>query len=144
MGTIVVHAGSPKAGSSSIQTWLARNAATLRERHGVGIVVARSREAGNEGRRLHVDPYESGGVNSGAFIFAYLAFNRSPRTLDVFFGGLDRAAGEHPITVVSSEGFAQFIAAGDTQFLERLDALGASHEVRVAYYFRPQHTCLEA
>ena len=39
MGTVLLHAGMPKTGSTSIQTWLGRHATELRDAHGVAVVV---------------------------------------------------------------------------------------------------------
>jgi hypothetical protein len=147
MGTVVLHAGIPKAGSSSIQSWLANNAPVLRSRLGVGLMVARNRTLpGERHRRLCVEEYASGGMNSGTFVTAYVGFKRSTRILDSFFAGVAEFASRHRLSVVSSENFAQLFSAngGDGPFLSRLDDLAREHRVRVAYYIRPQHSCLEA
>jgi hypothetical protein len=147
MGTVVLHAGIPKAGSSSIQSWLANNAESLRSQLGIGLMVVRSRNLpGEKHARLRVEEYASGGMNSGRFARAYIGFKRSPRILDSFFAGVTEFADHHRVSVVSSESFAQLFSAGggDAPFLSRLDGLAREHRVRVAYYIRPQHTCLEA
>src|SRR5215218_4913371 len=41
MGTIVIHAGMPKTGSTSLQRWLAKECRPLVDEHGVRVVVAR-------------------------------------------------------------------------------------------------------
>jgi hypothetical protein len=147
MGTVVLHAGIPKAGSSSIQSWLANNAPTLRSQFGVGTMVVRNRVLpGETHARLRVEEYASGGINSGTFAQAYVGFKRSTRILDAFFGGVAEFADRHRVSVISSENFAQLFSTngGDGPFLASLDGLAKGHEVRVAYYFRPQHSCLEA
>jgi hypothetical protein len=147
VGTVVLHAGMPKAGSSSIQTWLVNNAQMLRSRMGVGLMVVRNRLLpGEQHERLCVEEYASGGMNSGQFVRAYLGFKRSTRILDSFFAGVAEFADRHPVSVVSSESFAQLFASddGDDLFLSSLDELARRHRVRVAYYVRPQHSCLEA
>jgi hypothetical protein len=147
MGTIVLHAGMPKTGSSSIQHWLADNAGLLRSERDIALMVVRNRVLeGEQHARLSVEEYTSGGANSGGFAAAYLGFNRSPRLLDRFIEGVAGIAGRYPTTVISSEYFAQFFAADrdDDPFLAALDELSRVHPVRVAYYFRPQDACLEA
>jgi hypothetical protein len=146
MGTVVLHAGIPKTGSSSIQTWIAHNAAALESELDLGLMIVRSRVAPGDGHaRLHVDRYESGGFNSGAFVRVYLGFKRDPRSLGRLFDGIARFAERHPVSVISSESFAQLFTDGtEHAFLTRLDDLARTHPVRVAYYFRPQHSCLEA
>jgi hypothetical protein len=146
MGTIVLHAGMPKTGSSSIQHWLADNAGLLRSQRDTGLMVVRNRVLeGEQHARLHVEEYASGGANSGGFAAAYLGFKRSRNLLDRFVDGVADMAGKYPTTVISSEYFAQFFGAnGDDDFVAALDELAGVHQVRVAYYFRPQDACLEA
>jgi hypothetical protein len=147
MGTIVWHVGIPKAGSSSIQRWLGANAATLRSTHDTCVMVVRNRkEPGDTQNRLWVDEYDSGDVNSGAFGRAYLAFDRSARSIDRLVTGVMAIADRHRTSIITGESFAQFLArdGGDMQFLAALDRVATAHVVRVAYYFRPQHTCIEA
>ena len=139
MGTIVLHAGMPKAGSTSIQSWLAADAVSLRDQ-GVRIAVATDRGS----HQVRVIPYESGSVLSGDFLYGYLGFGRDAGVLGRFIDGLDQVARDAPITVVSAEGFANFFAPLDAQFVGALDQLASSHDVRVAYYVRPQHTSMEA
>jgi hypothetical protein len=146
MGTIVVHAGMPKTGSSSIQHWLADSAELLRSRRDIGLMVVRNRVLeGEQHARLQVEEYTSGGANSGGFAAAYLGFKRSRNLLNRFVEGVAELAGKYSTTVISSEYFAQFFAADDDDdFLAALDELAVVHRVRVAYYFRPQDACLEA
>ncbi len=147
MGTVVLHAGIPKTGSSSIQSWLANNAEVLRSQLGVRLMVARNRILpGEKRRRLRVEEYASGGMNSGTFVQAYVGFKRSTRILDSFFAGVAEFATRHGLSVISSENFAQLFSVdgGDGPFLQSLDDLAREHRVRVAYYVRPQHSCLEA
>lgn len=146
MGTIILHAGIPKAGSSTIQEWLARKSGTLRSR-GSEVAVVRSRlRPGDSHERLSIEPFESGGVSSGALVTVYLGFDRDLGVLNWFFEELDAFAARNSSVVISCEGFAQLLAIGegDRQFVDGLEKLARAHSVRVAYYVRPQHTCLEA
>jgi len=139
MGTVVVHAGMPKAGSSSIQAWLTASVDELRARD-IELLVATDR-----GRTsVEVVPYEGGGVVSGAFLYGYLGFDRDPEILARFLAGIDRAAAAHATSVITAEGFANLFTPLDHQFVSGLQRLAQDHEVRVAYYVRPQHTSMEA
>jgi hypothetical protein len=147
VGTIVVHAGMPKAGSTSVLTWLAQNSRILRDTRDVRVVTVQNRvDPGDDRRRLHVAEYDSGNLNAGLFAAAYVGFKRDAAVLDRFFDQLGAFADHHPCCVVTSEFFAQFFSGApeNDAFLRKLDALARVHRVRVAYYFRPQHSCLEA
>jgi hypothetical protein len=146
MGAVILHAGIPKAGSSTIQDWLARNADVLRSR-GTEVAVVRSRVPPGESReQLVLEPFDAGGVSSGAFVTVYLGFDRDLGVLDWLFEQLHAFADRYARVVLSCEGFAQLFAIGegDAAFLDRLEELAGAHSVRVAYYVRPQHACLEA
>jgi hypothetical protein len=39
VGTVLIHSGMPKTGSTSIQTWLRRTARSLAEEAGIQVVV---------------------------------------------------------------------------------------------------------
>lgn len=139
MGTIIVHAGMPKAGSSSIQAWLGSSIAELRDRD-IELLVAT-----NRGRRhLEVVPYDGGGVTSRAFLVGYQGFDRDPKVLARLVDGVEREAREHATCVITAEGFASLFARLDRPFVDSLQRLAQNHRVRVAYYVRPQHTSMEA
>ena len=148
MGTVVLHAGMPKTGSTSIQTWLRAHARDLREKHDTAIVhVAASYEG-----QTRFEALESGfTINSISFLLQYhLARQGSAgadelRALaDDFVSALERSASDHGTVVVSAEGFATLFIAADEPFLQSLDRLAQRHTVRIAYYVRPQHTAIEA
>jgi hypothetical protein len=140
VATVVIHAGMPKAGSSTIQHWLAVNARRLRREHDTVVAVARGADPVRVGK---YDGRES--INSHALV---LAMGRSEElrgpALGEFFSGLDEVAAKHPTVVVTSEAFAHSLWRPDEDFVDGLDDLGSRHRVRVALYLRPQHTALEA
>jgi hypothetical protein len=149
MGTVLIHAGMPKTGSTSIQTWLRTNAGFLRENDRITIV----REApAVPGEPVRFEPFSSGiSVNSIAFLLRYHAGTLSgagagdlTALTEGFVEGLDRAAAEMGTILLSGEAYASLFALGDEPFLGSLERLAHVHTVRVAYYVRPQHTALEA
>ncbi len=140
MGTIVLHAGMPKAGSSSIQRWLRDHSDEL-ERADWHLFAYRLAE---DGRTAEFGAPMQRRINSGSFVRRYNATGRAPAVLDELFERLDREARDTGRVLLSSEGFARLFAEPDPAFLERLDALAGDHEVRIAYYVRPQHQSIEA
>jgi hypothetical protein len=84
MGTVILHPGMGKAGSSSIQVWLAANVARLRER---GICVLSAPPDRREGTADAVlAPYESGPANSNSVLDGWEAGgDEKERLLDAFF-----------------------------------------------------------
>ncbi|MBA3421284.1 MAG: hypothetical protein H0U12_05235 [Thermoleophilaceae bacterium] len=144
MGTVLIHAGMGKAGSSTIQGWLAPNAAELRERD-IDVVVARLRREESRAVGIDVTDYRSGQVQSNDVIIAY--WNQGVDKRAVFgrlFEGLDEAATRHRVVVLTGEALQRVFWRPDEEFLRALEALAGRHEVRVAYYVRPQHGALEA
>ena len=141
MARIVVHAGMPKTGSSSIQEWLRNRAASL-VAEGITPLRASVRRSGEV---LVGGPEALANMNSGRVgRHARDHPEHAEGVAAAFFEQLDRAARRSRIVVVSSEGWAQWFWHGDELFLAGFDRLAASHDVEVAYYARPQHTALEA
>ena len=145
MATIVIHAGMAKAGSTSIQKWLAQNAGGLAET-GVCVLVAKFDDRARREGPLRLSAYRSGVVVSNPVFEEAGKSEASKRTalLESFLEQLDAAASRHRVSVVTAEFLQHFFTRVDEQFLGQLDALAGRHEVRVAYYVRPQHTALEA
>ncbi len=140
MGKIVIHAGMPKAGSSSVSAWLARHAHQLRTESGIRLCVAKARNA-----VVSVVPYVRGSPNSAPLLFAAdAADEQHGEVIESFAASLDERAESDGAVVLSSEGFAPFFWRPDTAFLAALQDLTSRHEVHVAYYVRPQNTSLEA
>lgn len=141
MGTVLIHAGMPKAGSSAVQDWLRKRRELLAEQ-GVDLLAVKvDREAG----AVEVVPYRSGHVNSGVVI-EMMRQNRE-RRMDLaraFVEGLERRAEGGDTVVITSEAFAQPFWQGDETVLGLLNDLAKRHRVVVGYYVRPQHTALEA
>lgn len=171
MGTLILHAGMPKAGSSSIQSWLAESAGDLRDRHGVATAVARVQRTVGQPDELRLLIYqpretpkktmegrtqqakdlqrEAQRVNSAPFIRAFTRTRGAgpdEAILASFVEQLDALAEQHPRIVVSCEGFGSLLAASGRfrAFIDALEQLTRRHQVRVAYYVRPQHSALEA
>jgi len=138
---IVIHAGMPKAGSSSIQQWLERNSGELRER---GFTVLTGSEA--ETGEIEFVPHERGPVNAGWIVNEAVgmptAFQR--RRTEALVEGLSAAAQRYGNVVVSAEAFSLPFWSLHEISLAGFQELSTRHEVRVAYYARPQHAHLEA
>lgn len=144
MGTIVLHPGAPKAGSSSIQTWLARNAERIRE-SGINLLVVRFEDGECGDGRLELAEYRGQKLDWNAIRRVLESDAAGKRALlESFFEQLAAAANRHRVTVVSSETMGVFFSRADWIFLSGLEELAAEHELRIAYYVRPQHSALEA
>jgi len=141
---VVVHAGMPKAGSSSIQAWLQAHSDELARHHDTVLLVARTRRAPDGGNGLTIEEHRGGGVNIGKFVTRYLAVGRPRKHIDRLVDAIADHAARHTGVILSSEGFAQLFSDGDEKLLGGLESLARQHTVRVAYYMRPQHTALEA
>jgi hypothetical protein len=141
---IIIHAGMPKTGSTSVQHWLVENASDLRDRHDVHLLVATNRTRTNPGLEVHVEPYESGNVNSGLLIFAWAVDGYGPTVPVRFVDELRALAPDSGRALVTGEALNQLFWRLDEPFLRALDALGREHTVRVAYYVRAQHTAIES
>jgi hypothetical protein len=142
MGEVVIHAGMAKAGSTTIQRWLADHIEVLRERD-VHVLVTHV-DPDDPKRRLVLRHADARSVNSGVLLARYRLSDRAPSELANFFSQLSDYASQCPVVVVSSESLAELLCEPDLAFLYALDQLGRSHRVRVAYYVRPQHTAFEA
>jgi hypothetical protein len=139
VAAIVIHAGMPKTGSTSIQRWLQDNWHDLRE-HGITVAVAPKQGVGE----IAFAPYEKGNVSSG-WIVARAAVRPAAagEMADAFAEALAAAAQRYGDIVITSEGFEVLFGPGSPA-LPALQRLSTRHEVRVAYYARPQHSGLEA
>lgn len=144
MAKIIIHAGMPKTGSTSLQRWLSDNAEQLQARAGVQILVATNRTRRNPTRRVQLEPYESGTINSGLVLRAWGLSHFAPEVPLRFLTELDELASQFGSVLVTAEGLSRFLWAGDEQVLGGFQDLARRHTVRVAYYVRPQHTALEA
>ena len=141
MTRIVLHAGMPKAGSSSIQKWLRDHASTL-PRHGFRLIVAPRSESGE----IAFVPYERGGVNSGWMFDGAVAKPAEAQQgiIDAFVEALDVAAERFGDVVASSESFSLPFWTLHAPTLVALEQLASRRQVSVAYYARPQHSSVEA
>ncbi len=134
----------PKTGSSSLQRWIALNADRIRDQHGIHTVVAINETARNPTRRVHVEPFASREPNSGLFAVSWIAHGKPAHLSQRFADELFSYADKYPAVLITAEGLAMPFWELDDAFLLALDHLGRSHDVRVAYYVRPQHTAIEA
>ena len=141
MGTIILHAGMPKTGSTSVQRWIIDNRKRLSEQHDLQVLVARNATSSEEWR---LQPYESGRVNSGPLVKAWYAERPSSTIADRFVDDLADFATRHRAVLVTAEGLSQVFWRVDEPFLVGLEELSRHHDVRVAYYVRPQHAAIEA
>jgi hypothetical protein len=144
MARIVIHAGMPKTGSTSVQQWIARNSRRLRQEHDITVLVVAIGTDGTPAERVQVRPYESGSVNASRLIEYWVLLQR-PRDIAVrFVDQLSNLADQYPIVLISGEGLSEAFWRVDEGFLEAFEQLGRAHDVQVAYYVRPQHTAIEA
>ena len=148
MGSVLLHSGMPKTGSTSIQTWLFEQRDLLAA-NGVHVVLDR---AAPDGSSYRIGPVgDAPIVNANVFLLRYAGARQRREGRDSlaalsaeFTAALDAAVAELGDVVISSEGFASLFQRSDEPFLEALDGLAARHEVTVAHYVRPQDTALEA
>jgi hypothetical protein len=136
MGTLVLHAGRGKTGSSSIQCWLGDNAGWLRRQHGVHVMAAVRTDHPNG-----FDVVECQHGSSKSFLGHWPLDRVGAEKL---FATLDGSLGTDKMIVLSSEGFGRWFYDINEAVLARLDRFALVHEVKVAYYVRPQHTSLES
>jgi hypothetical protein len=140
---VIVHAGMPKTGSTSIQRWLMQNRDRLADRE-TQLLVATNRTRRNPGPEVHLEPYESGRLNSGQLVLAWAGDGYGPQIPERFVRELNLFAEQYPKMIVTGEALSAFFSQLDPPFLTALDELARAHTVRVAYYVRPQHTAIEA
>ncbi len=134
----------PKTGSTSLQRWLADNAERLQTEAGVRILVATNRTRRNPSRRVQLEPYESGTINSGLVLRAWGLTHFTPEVPLRFLTELDELATQFGTVLVTAEGLSRLFWTVDEQVLGGFQDLARRHTVRVAYYVRPQPTALEA
>jgi len=144
MGTIIIHAGMPKTGSTSVQRWIIDNSARLRQEHGIQVVVAKDATGGHSSDELRLEPYESGRVNSGPLVKAWIGTQRSSAIAERFVEDLACFAERSAGVLVTAEALSQVFWRIDEPFLLGFEDLARRHDVRVAYYVRPQHAAIEA
>jgi hypothetical protein len=144
MAEIILHAGMPKTGSTSVQRWLIDNAESLRAAHSLQLLVATNQTTANPSREVHVEPYKSGGLNSGLLVYAWAVDGRGPTVPRRFVDEVAAFAERNPRVLVTAEAASQFFWQLDDALLGALDDLSRAHTVRVAYYVRPQHAALES
>ena len=137
MAEILIHAGMPKTGSTSLQRWLIDNAERLQTQRGVQMLVATNRTRRNPTRRVQVEPYESGTVNSGLVVRAWGLGCFAPEVPLRFLAELDELATQFGNVLVTGEGLSKFLWTVDPQVLAGFQALARRHTVRVSYYVRP-------
>jgi hypothetical protein len=139
MGTIIMHAGMPKAGSSSVQRWVETHVELVRQ-HRVEPMKARVLDGADD---VVLQRYERKGMSSGQFVRTYVRRD-DPALVTSFCRLLDEAARGTSTVLVSCEAFGNLLTEADRPFLDGLESLASSHRVRVACYLRPQHTHFEA
>jgi hypothetical protein len=137
MSAILIHAGMPKTGSSSIQEWLIVNNARLRD-YDFTVVVAPPSKRGD----IAFVPFEEGQVKSEWIIRDALRKHFAQVGRDLA-AALRIAAAQYGNIIITGEDLAPLFASRNPA-LPALERLAMSHEVRIAYYARPQHTALEA
>ncbi len=149
MAEILIHAGTPKTGSSSIQKWLRLHVNALREDHGVHVL---SETGGDGDEPYRFESFTRGlMVHANRFLVAYATIHdagadavRRAALCDQWAAALGDAARRHGRVLLTAEGFAVLFHRPELPFLHALERLAREHTVRVAYYVRPQHTAIEA
>jgi hypothetical protein len=132
----------PKTGTTSIQRWIERNASPLRDRWSVEPFVIKLDASGPE--RPAVVPYRGGRVNSGLFVKAYRGAGTPASMVASVIDDLDVLARGDRRVLLTGEAFTHLLQEPDRALACGLDELAARHDVRLAYYVRPQHTAVEA
>lgn len=151
MGSIYIHAGMPKAGSSSLQAWLKRNADVLKREAGIQLLVPALGSAGcgaSLAEAVQLKPYREGPVNLKGMLHAYLSSAEHAELrrdfVDRVFAALDEAAHVYGAILLSSEGLAHPLRMFDENWLQNYEWLTSKHEVVIGYYVRPQDITLES
>jgi hypothetical protein len=148
VGTILIHAGMNKTGSTSIQLWITENVDQLRAA-GIQPVTARP-----DGERLVVEPWSEGTAKAFAVPTTFYRAGEGLPTeqrvvarqavADRLHEDLAALADRYGAVLFTTEGHSRFFVRQDEQYFGSLDAVAADHEVRVALYVRPQHTYIES
>jgi hypothetical protein len=115
MGDLVIHAGMAKAGSTTIQRWLADHVEVLRERGVHVLVTAVDRD--HPDQPLVIRRADARSVNSGILFARYRLTDRDPSVLADFFSKLSDLASQYPAIVVSSESLTELLCEPDPVFL---------------------------
>lgn len=150
MGTILLHAGLPKTGSSSIQNWLKRNQVKLQDA-GWALLAEDRRDTAPTAaaqRRVRLCVHKSGILSGSNFITRYFlrttTDNQRERIVGQFVEKLERLVQTHGKVILSTEGLGLPILRLDERWLKGLETLTDHHEVRLAVYVRPQDSAIEA
>ena len=144
MTEIIIHAGMPKTGSTSLQRWLVENAERLQNEQGIQILAPSNPTRPDPTGRLQLEPYESGNVNSGLVAKGWGLTTFAPEVPLRFLAELGDLATQFARVLLTGEGLSRFLWTANEQVLAGFQDLARRHNVRVAYYVRPQHTALEA
>lgn len=141
MGTVVLHAGMHKTGSSSIQRWLRDNALRLRGR---GIVPLNAQV--DQSGALHLAENDGSATMNSWQVMAHCEAHPGDRAkiAAALAEELDRKAEGEGIVILSAESFDLWFTKPEPDFLAALAGLSQRHELRIACYVRPQHSSLEA
>jgi len=134
-----------KAGSTSIQRWLAGNLGLLRERE-IRVVRVAAPSPTTVVER-HVSPQAVQSQLTYQFFppkVGQRATARADHIVRQLIDIIDRCAVRDRTVVLSGEAFETIFWHGDPVILSAFDELATRHDVRVAYYVRPQHTSMEA
>ena len=148
MGTVLIHAGMPKTGSTSVQTWLRRNAERLRADHATHILTDKPPGTGEDTDVVAFTP--GARVVPMRFLLRYFAAvqggdpGSAAALTGQFVASVSEAADRLGRVVLTAEGFSTPLAIPDDIFLTGLERLSVDHEVAFAYYVRPQDAALES
>jgi hypothetical protein len=138
VGVIVFHIGMPKAGSTSLQLWLAGHRELLRDR---GLECMRIVQYAVDDL-ITLVPISDDDVTSK---FVANEPEERPDAVRRLCDALDTHAHRNETVVLTSESYeVLFSMDGRRSLLPYFDELARSHELRIAYYVRPQHTWLES
>lgn len=146
MATVVIHAGMPKNGSSSIQSWLSAQSVALREKHDTH-VLADQLPADGPLRLRPIDGLPTMASTTFALQYAHAMTNAPEDRASIVASlttAIDDAAADCARLVISGELLAGILSRREEPFLVGLQSLASRHDVRIAYYVSPQHRALEA
>jgi hypothetical protein len=135
MGTLIIHAGMSKTGSSSIQRWLSDNVRWIQSQYGFRMLAVNIEDPDTP----HVVVCPSGAVAS------HLGYEPlSSVGVAKLFDQLNCILGDQGVALMTSEAFSSWFYSGRAKVLPTLGTFALAHDVSIAYYVRPQHSALEA
>ena len=141
---LIIHAGTGKTGSTTIQQFLFANATALEERYSV-TSLSIPRDETNPGELRLVRTQHSNGeqIDANWFSRVYRALQPEPITEQLEQQLAQFETGDNAI-VISGESISRLLLREHPRFMACLKDLARRFDVRVVMYVRPQHSYMEA